>query len=105
MYFILLLIKTERAVPVAIWKAEDAVLKHYLKTWWKSPGKDAEDVDVRNVVDWEYHRDRFAKTVQKIITIPSALQSTCTSNLTTFRDTFNEVSKSPILRTYGKKLL
>ena len=69
--FISLLINTERAVPVAIWKAEDAVMKHYLKKWLKSPGMDAEEMDVRNVVDWEYYRDRFAKTVQKIITIPA----------------------------------
>jgi len=63
---------TERAVPTAIWKSEKAVMKHYLRKWLKSPQMD--EFDVREVLDWEYYKDRLGKTIQKIITIPAALQ-------------------------------
>lgn len=65
---------TERAIPTAIWKSEPPVMKHYLKKWLKSPGMKDEDFDIRNILDWDYYRDRLAKTIQKIITIPAALQ-------------------------------
>ncbi len=65
---------TERAIPTAIWKAEAAVMKHYLKKWLKSPGMEDEDYDIREVLDWDYYRERLGKTIQKIITIPAALQ-------------------------------
>lgn len=65
---------TERAVPTAIWKAEPAVMKHYLRKWLKSPGMEDDDFDIRNVLDWDYYKERLGKTIQKIITIPAALQ-------------------------------
>lgn len=65
---------TERAIPTAIWKAEPAVMKHFLRKWLKAPGLDGESLDIRNVLDWNYYLDRLAKTIQKIITIPAALQ-------------------------------
>lgn len=65
---------TERAIPTAIWKAEPAVMKHYLRKWLKAPGLDEDGMDIRNVLDWEYYLDRLGKTIQKIITIPAALQ-------------------------------
>ena len=30
--------------------------------------------DVRFIVDWEYYRERLSSAIQKIITIPAALQ-------------------------------
>ena len=65
---------TDRAIPTAIWKAEPAVMKHYLRKWLKSPGLDGDFLDIRNVIDWDYYMDRLGKTIQKIITIPAALQ-------------------------------
>ena len=65
---------TDRAIPVAIWKAEDAVMKHYLRKWLKSPGMEEDDFDIRNVLDWDYYKGRLGRTIQKIITIPAALQ-------------------------------
>lgn len=65
---------TERAIPTAIWRAEPRVMKHFLRKWLKSPGLDEEALDIRNVLDWDYYRDRLGKTIQKIITIPAALQ-------------------------------
>jgi len=65
---------TERAIPTAIWKAEPAVMKHYLRKWLKSPEMEGEDFDIRNILAWDYYIDRLGKTIQKIITIPAALQ-------------------------------
>ena len=65
---------TERAIPTAIWKAEEAVMKHFLRKWLKAPGLDGDGFDMRNILDWDYYRERLGKTIQKIITIPAALQ-------------------------------
>ena len=63
---------TERAIPVAIFRAEPAVMKTFVRKWLKD-GSMA-DFDVRSILDWEYYRERLSKTIQKIITIPAALQ-------------------------------
>jgi DNA polymerase epsilon subunit 1 len=65
---------TERAVPTAIWQAEPEVKKHFLRRWLKSQGLDGDQMDIRNILDWGYYKDRLGKTIQKIITIPAALQ-------------------------------
>ena len=70
---------SERAVPVAIFAAEPAVARAFLRKWLgggdlddgRGPG---ERPDVRAVVDWEYYKERLASTVQKIVTIPAAMQ-------------------------------
>jgi DNA polymerase epsilon subunit 1 len=66
---------TERAIPTAIWKAEPAVMKHFLRKWLKSPGLDGDGLDIRNILDWDYYLERLGKTIQKIISIPAALQN------------------------------
>ena len=65
---------TERAIPTAIWKAEPAVMRHFLRKWLRSPGIDGDGFGIRNILDWDYYRERLAKNIQKIITIPAALQ-------------------------------
>ncbi|KAL7468775.1 hypothetical protein ACHAXS_009012 [Conticribra weissflogii] len=65
---------TERAVPTAIWKAEPAIMKHYLRKWLKAPEMEDEAFDIRNVLDWDYYLERLNNTIRKIITIPAALQ-------------------------------
>ena len=38
-------------------------------------GRDAEDApDVRELVDWAYYKERLGSAIQKIITIPAAMQ-------------------------------
>ncbi|KAK4446572.1 DNA polymerase epsilon catalytic subunit A [Podospora aff. communis PSN243] len=62
---------TERAVPVAIFSAEEKTKRAYLKKWLKEePG----DTDPRALLDWEYYRERLGSVIQKLITIPAALQ-------------------------------
>ncbi|XP_065643489.1 DNA polymerase epsilon catalytic subunit A isoform X2 [Hydra vulgaris] len=63
---------TERAIPLAIFQTEDSIKKHYLKRWLKV--QDNFDFDIRNILDWNYYIDRLNSCIQKIITIPAAMQ-------------------------------
>lgn len=64
---------TERAIPTAIFSAEEAVKRHFLKKWLKDPN--LQDFDIRTMLDWDYYRGRFASTIQKIISLPAAFQN------------------------------
>uniref|UniRef100_A0A6Q2YZ91 DNA polymerase epsilon catalytic subunit n=1 Tax=Esox lucius TaxID=8010 RepID=A0A6Q2YZ91_ESOLU len=63
---------TERAVPLAIFQAESSVKKHFLRKWLKTPS--LHDLDIRSILDWSYYIERLGSAIQKIITIPAALQ-------------------------------
>ncbi|KAJ4163724.1 hypothetical protein LMH87_005432 [Akanthomyces muscarius] len=62
---------TERAVPVAIFSAEESVKRSYLKKWLK---EEPTDTDPRALLDWDYYLERLGSVIQKLITIPAALQ-------------------------------
>lgn len=62
---------TERAIPVAIFSAEESVKRHYLRRWMK---EDPGDMDPRFVIDWSYYGERLGSVIQKLVTIPAALQ-------------------------------
>ena len=64
---------TERAIPLAIFQSEPAVRRHHLRRWLKDSSIDG-DVDIRDILDWNYYIERIGGTIQKIITIPAALQ-------------------------------
>jgi len=64
---------TERAIPVAIFSAEEGVKKHFLRKWLRD--NSMQDFDIRTILDWNYYIDRFASVIRKLITIPAALQS------------------------------
>ncbi|CCW61375.1 unnamed protein product [Phytomonas sp. EM1] len=64
---------TERAIPVTIFRAEPAVRTHFLRKWTGDASLPSE-IDLRSLLDWEYYTTRFNACVQKIITIPAALQ-------------------------------
>ncbi|EGV61700.1 DNA polymerase epsilon catalytic subunit [Yamadazyma tenuis] len=61
---------TERAVPVSIFSSDKK--EYFLKKWLKDPS--LTNFDPRSVIDWDYYYERLASVVQKIITIPAALQ-------------------------------
>ncbi|KAE8634027.1 hypothetical protein XENTR_v10002174 [Xenopus tropicalis] len=63
---------TERAIPLAIFQAEVGVKRHYLRKWLKNPS--LQDLDIRSILDWDYYIERLGSAIQKIITIPAALQ-------------------------------
>nr|XP_023689121.1 DNA polymerase epsilon catalytic subunit A [Paramormyrops kingsleyae]XP_023689122.1 DNA polymerase epsilon catalytic subunit A [Paramormyrops kingsleyae]XP_023689123.1 DNA polymerase epsilon catalytic subunit A [Paramormyrops kingsleyae] len=63
---------TERAIPLAIFQAEPSIKKHFLRKWLKMPS--LHDLDIRSILDWNYYIERLGSAIQKIITIPAALQ-------------------------------
>jgi DNA polymerase epsilon subunit 1 len=63
---------TERAVPVAIFSAEPTLKRHFLKIWLKD--NSLGDLDLRSILDWNYYIERLGGVVQKLITIPAAMQ-------------------------------
>lgn len=63
---------TERAIPMAIFQSEPNVRRHFLRRWLKDNSMG--DADIRDILDWNYYIERLGGTVQKIITIPAALQ-------------------------------
>ncbi|KAF2862170.1 DNA polymeras-like protein epsilon [Piedraia hortae CBS 480.64] len=65
---------TERAIPVAIYSAEESVKRYYLRKWMK---EDPGDMDPRSAIDWNYYLERLGSVIQKLITIPAALQKVC----------------------------
>jgi DNA polymerase epsilon subunit 1 len=63
---------TERAVPVAIFSAEESVKRSYLRKWLRNNG--LTNFDLRSILDWEYYIERLGSVIQKLITIPAAMQ-------------------------------
>lgn len=63
---------TERAIPTTIFSSEISVKSKYLRRWLRDPALN--NFDPRSIIDWGYYRERLASVVQKIITIPAALQ-------------------------------
>ena len=63
---------TERAVPVAIFSAEESVKRMYLRRWLKDSS--LVNFDLRSILDWEYYIERLGSVIQKLITIPAAMQ-------------------------------
>ena len=64
---------SERAIPVTVFQAKKEVARSYLQKWCKVAIPEDKDF-LRSVVDWEYYKGRLGKAIQKIITIPAALQ-------------------------------
>lgn len=62
---------TERAVPVSIFSLDKK--EFFLRKWLKDPSLDR--FAPRDVIDWAYYSERLASVVQKIISIPAALQN------------------------------
>ncbi|OEL31457.1 DNA polymerase epsilon catalytic subunit A, partial [Dichanthelium oligosanthes] len=61
---------SERAVPVAIFETDPEIAKHYLRKWCRI----SSDAAIRSIVDWSYYKQRLSSAIQKIITIPAAMQ-------------------------------
>nr|XP_031835870.1 DNA polymerase epsilon catalytic subunit 1 [Nomia melanderi]XP_031835871.1 DNA polymerase epsilon catalytic subunit 1 [Nomia melanderi]XP_031835872.1 DNA polymerase epsilon catalytic subunit 1 [Nomia melanderi] len=63
---------TERAIPLAIFQSEPTIRRHYLRKWLKDPTIQTDDI--RQILDWGYYIERLGNAIQKIITIPAAMQ-------------------------------
>jgi DNA polymerase epsilon subunit 1 len=63
---------TERAVPVAIFSAAESIKRLYLRRWLKD--NSLTSFDMRSILDWNYYIERLGSVIQKLITIPAAIQ-------------------------------
>jgi DNA polymerase epsilon subunit 1 len=63
---------SERAVPVVIFKTEEEEKKRFLRKWLRDTNLN--DFDIRSILDWNYYLERFGSVLQKLITIPAAMQ-------------------------------
>ena len=63
---------SERVVPIGIFGADEAIKKKNLKKWLKINGD--ENMEMRQILDWNYYIERLGSSIQKILTIPAALQ-------------------------------
>lgn len=63
---------TERAIPVAIFSAEESVKRVFLRKWLKD--QSLSNFELRSILDWNYYVERLGSVIQKIITIPAAMQ-------------------------------
>ncbi len=62
---------TDRAIPVAIFSADEPVKRHFLRKWMR---EEPSDMNPRSLIDWDYYLERLSSVIQKLITIPAALQ-------------------------------
>ncbi|KPI86504.1 putative DNA polymerase epsilon catalytic subunit [Leptomonas seymouri] len=65
---------TERAIPVTIFRADPAIRTHFLRKWTGDTTLPSE-LNLKALLDWDYYTTRFSACVQKIVSIPAALQS------------------------------
>lgn len=65
---------SDRAIPVAIFQAEKPIKQQFLRKWTKDHSLSSKDFDIRNILDWAYYRKRVGANIQKIVTIPAAMQ-------------------------------
>ena len=62
----------ERAIPTVVFQSPLNVKKKLLRKWLKDYSID--DIDMRDVIDWDYYKERLAGNILKIIIIPAAMQ-------------------------------
>ncbi|KAK2962332.1 putative DNA polymerase epsilon catalytic subunit A [Blattamonas nauphoetae] len=66
---------SERSIPVEVFKLEDDLLrKKYLRSWLKDSSLGQTSLDVRDILDWDYYKERLSSAIMKIVTIPAAFQ-------------------------------
>ncbi|KAI9356996.1 hypothetical protein DFJ73DRAFT_213314 [Zopfochytrium polystomum] len=63
---------SEKAVPVSIFHAEESVKRHFLRKWLRDSSMTS--FNIRDIVDWKYYLERFGSVIQKLISIPAAMQ-------------------------------
>ncbi len=63
---------SQRAIPVVVFKADEAVRRDQLRKWLQSSA--ITDYSIRTILDWDYYRGRLVGVVQKLVTIPAFYQ-------------------------------
>lgn len=63
----------ERAIPTKIFEMDQKIKEKFLRKWLGNPSN-LKSFDIRDLLDWDYYKERLGGTIQKIVTIPAALQ-------------------------------
>jgi len=63
----------ERAIPTIIFMSDKQIKQKFLRKWLKDYEIDS-NIDMRDVIDWDYYKDRLAGTILKILIIPAIKQ-------------------------------
>lgn len=63
---------SQRCIPVIVFQMEKEDCLRYLRKWTEN--RNLNSTDVRGIIDWNYYIERIGGAVQKIISIPAALQ-------------------------------
>ncbi|KAL4468704.1 hypothetical protein ABPG74_005207 [Tetrahymena malaccensis] len=66
--------KAERAIPIQIFNSDPTIKKKFLRKWLKDNTLDDKQLEMREILDWDYYIERLSNTIQKIIIIPAATQ-------------------------------
>lgn len=65
---------TERAILLVIFQSEQSISNyHYLCKWLHLSNVD--NLNIREILDWNYYIDRFNNFIQKMMTISAALEN------------------------------
>lgn len=62
----------ERAIPIIVFQSDPKIKEVKLRSWLKD--FTAKDLNMKEVIDWDYYKERLASTILKIIIIPAAIQ-------------------------------
>ena len=65
--------------PARVGAGREAPVQHYLRKWLENSA--LTNFDIRAILDWDYYIERLGGTIQRIITIPAALQVIVLGNL------------------------
>ena len=63
---------TSRVIPTLVFDIEPSTMKSLIRKWCND--NSIQDFDLRNLIDWDYYKERFGNSVLKIVSIPAALQ-------------------------------
>jgi len=63
---------TERAIPIQVFESDELVRRSFLKRWLRE-SRDG-NLELKELIDWDYYRERLGSAILKMICIPAALQ-------------------------------
>ncbi|CDR97363.1 DNA polymerase family B, exonuclease domain containing protein, putative [Babesia bigemina] len=66
--------RTARAIPIQTFKVEDSLRAQCLARWLKLQLSTAMNSGVRDILDWDYYREKLDTQLLKLVCIPAVLQ-------------------------------
>ncbi|UKK02958.2 DNA polymerase epsilon catalytic subunit [Theileria orientalis] len=66
--------RTARAIPIQTFKVDESVRSQYLSKWLKIQLSTASKMSSRDILDWEYYKERVDTQILKLICLPAIMQ-------------------------------